>query len=451
MVVSTKTKLGLVTDDDLLPCSMTVWYDTAVIFVDIDVVLRTVIATACVHVALCCAAVRQGATEQADSQWTVSSRGNPPIDREIQAHDGELHSQTQSRTSSKADGGKLAMAAVALQDHITRGIPHLHNLSVSDSVGRNVFPRASTKPHRAQQHRVARQLLGEEREYMLDQDPPPLTLAQRLGLVAAPATRLTVEEWAKVKSRSVLEGDSTQPCVICTEEFRLQPQVLLSCSHVFHKVCLKSFERFSGKKCCPMCRREQYETRVIHDGARLYREKCAIRIQACWRGFTARKWYRNVRKLVPPNDPHLRRQFFEAKFQDINDSLVQSCCSDIDAFLCDVDRSIAASRNVFDLFDQQQMSGHGMEEEEKEWLEAQEKAIQRDVLDCPICLTPLHSSRDALMPGRRVLLLSCSHLFHEPCLQAFERFCMERTVTCPLCRCHYTTRPVQGASIYGAK
>lgn len=54
-------------------------------------------------------------------------------------------------------------------------------------------------------------------------------------------------------------------------------QVLLSCSHVFHKTCLQAFERFSRRKLCPMCRKEQYETRVIHDAAQLFRHKCATR------------------------------------------------------------------------------------------------------------------------------------------------------------------------------
>ncbi|XP_066538145.1 RING finger protein 32 isoform X4 [Hoplias malabaricus] len=269
-------------------------------------------------------------------------------------------------SSSKVDGRKLAIAAVALQDHIAQTIPHLKSCS-------RTHPAASSRTHRARQHH--KETGPEPVEYVLDPDPPPLTLAQKLGLVAAPERRLTAEDWMEVKSRSLREGDSTQPCVICTEEFRLQPQVLLSCSHVFHKVCLKSFEHFSGRKCCPVCRREPYETRVIHDGASLYLEKCAVRIQACWRGFVARKWYKDLRKLVPPNDPQLRRQFFEAK------------------------------------------------------------AVCRDVSDCPICLTSLHSSK-------AVLLLSCSHLFHEPCLRAFERYCSETTVTCPLCRRMYTSRPV---------
>ncbi|KAI4893927.1 hypothetical protein NFI96_004098 [Prochilodus magdalenae] len=59
--VSTKTKAGLVTEDDPLPfChSMTVWYDTTAVFGDGDVVLRTVVVTVCVHVVLRGAAVCQ--------------------------------------------------------------------------------------------------------------------------------------------------------------------------------------------------------------------------------------------------------------------------------------------------------------------------------------------------------------------------------------------------------
>ena len=54
-------------------------------------------------------------------------------------------------------------------------------------------------------------------------------------------------------------------------------QVILSCSHVFHKNCLQAFERFSGKKTCPMCRKEQYQTRVVFDGTDSYKHKSAVR------------------------------------------------------------------------------------------------------------------------------------------------------------------------------
>lgn len=120
--------------------------------------------------------------------------------------------------------------------------------------------------------------------------------------------------------------------------------MLLSCSHVFHKTCLQAFERFSRRKCCPMCRKERYETRVIHDGAHLFKHKCATRylhytclfltlktcalppvfsrsethlrvsrIQAHWRGYVARKRFKLLRKFHSPKDKHLRRKFLQEK------------------------------------------------------------------------------------------------------------------------------------------
>ncbi|KAG9348037.1 hypothetical protein JZ751_004057 [Albula glossodonta] len=264
--------------------------------------------------------------------------------------------------------------------------------------------------------------------------------AQRLGLVDAPPMPLTAQEWRRVKTRSVDEGDSSQPCVICREEFRLQPQVLLSCSHVFHKVCLQAFEKFSGRKSCPMCRKEQYETRVIHDGARLYREKCAVRIQAYWRGYVIRKWYTQIKKTVPPKDKQLRRKFYEKKFQELNDSLVRSCDNNVDEFLSTIDCVLASSRNVFHQFEKLQSS----EIKEVDWENIQEKAVKRETQDCPICLTPLCvaslGTRAKEEERRRVFLLSCSHLFHCCCLEAFEHFCIEGQPVCPLCRSLYHKR-----------
>uniref|UniRef100_A0A673JF96 Ring finger protein 32 n=1 Tax=Sinocyclocheilus rhinocerous TaxID=307959 RepID=A0A673JF96_9TELE len=235
----------------------------------------------------------------------------------------------------------------------------------------------------------------EEREYVLDRGPPPLTLAQRMGLVVAPSRRLTAEEWAEVKTRSIQEGDSTQPCVICT---------VLFCD----LVPLKS---------CPMCRKEQ--------------------IQAFWHGYLVRKWYSNIKKylaLLCLTETHFHVICFLNQFQEMNDSLVQSCSTDVEAFLNDIDRSVATSHDILRRFDNKYMSVSEMEE--KDWLEAQEKAVQRGVQDCPICLNRLGSNNSSSKEDRNVLLLSCSHLFHEPCLQAFL-FCHEVKPTRPLCRSHY--------------
>ncbi|KAM7120256.1 RING finger protein 32 isoform 2-T3 [Molossus nigricans] len=284
----------------------------------------------------------------------------------------------------------LAVTAVALQDHILHDL-QLRNLSVADpsktrapkgentsrSLKRNTKAVIDTGLQKTPQGPKEE---DPEKEYVLDPKPPPLTLAQRLGLFEPPPPPLSAEEWGSVKQRSVSQGDSMQPCPICKEEFQLRPQVLLSCSHVFHRACLQAFERFASKKTCPLCRKSQYQTRVIHDAARLFKATCATRIQACWRGHVVRTWYRDLRRTRPPTDPKLRRRFFE------------------------------------------------------------EKALHRETSECSICLTPLSLSSGRSQRPRETALLSCSHVFHHACLRALEQFSWGDSSpfhACPLCRSCY--------------
>lgn len=228
--------------------------------------------------------------------------------------------RNKDRSSNK---GNLAVTAVALQDHLLHDL-QLGHLSVADPC--KIKARKKEKKSKSLKRDATAiidtglrkstegpNMEDPEKEYVLDPTPPPLTLAQKLGLLPPPPLPLSSDEWERVKQRSLLQGDSIQPCPICKEEFELHPQVLLSCSHVFHRACLQAFEKFTNKKTCPLCRKNQYQTRVIHDGARLFRVKCATRIQAYWRGYIVRKWYRNLRKIIPPSDAKLRRKFFEEK------------------------------------------------------------------------------------------------------------------------------------------
>lgn len=100
-----------------------------------------------------------------------------------------------------------------------------------------------------------------------------------MGLVAINKERdlLNEHEWSQVKDKYKKRGDFKQPCVICKEQLGSQQQVLLSCTHTFHRTCLEVFERFSGKKSCPMCRKEKYETRVVHDASQYYKDLCAAK------------------------------------------------------------------------------------------------------------------------------------------------------------------------------
>lgn len=206
----------------------------------------------------------------------------------------------------------------------------------------------------------------------------------------------------------------------------------------FHRTCLEAFEKFSGRKSCPMCRKEQYQRRIIHEGAKEHREKCATRIQAAWRGYIVRQWYRKLRQTVPPKDPKLRKKFYEDKFQDITDRLLQSMEASnqsVDNLLLEIDQSIAASRDTM-----RQLDGNNEDTmTEKDWDQVQLQAVRRSVTDCPICIMPLTDQGlyRKNSPSRPTVLLSCSHVFHSTCLQAFEEFSLEKRRVCPVCRSSY--------------
>ncbi|XP_029089485.1 LOW QUALITY PROTEIN: RING finger protein 32 [Monodon monoceros] len=337
--------------------------------------------------------------------------------------------------SSKQDN--LAVTAVALQDHMLHDL-QLRNLSIADhsktkdkctnvhswtenrskSLKRNTKAIIDTGLKKTTQGPKAE---DPEKEYVLDPKPPPLTLAQKLGLFEPPPLPLSSDEWEKVKQRSFLQGESMQPCPTCKEEFELRPQVLLSCSHVFHRACLQAFEKFGNKKTCPLCRKNQYQTRVIHDGARPFRIKCATRIQAFWRGPVVRKWYRELRRMVPPTDAKLRRKFFEAKFTEVSHRLLCSYHTDIDELFSEIDRCLALNRSVLQQLEY--TCGHELTEED--WGKIQTQALLRTA--------PAPSSR-------HTVLLSCSHVFHHTCLLALEEFSLGDSSpfhVCPLCRSCY--------------
>ncbi|XP_069816601.1 RING finger protein 32 [Dendropsophus ebraccatus] len=341
----------------------------------------------------------------------------------------------------------VILTTVALQDHILQNL-QLQHLSLADPCrgirsmnksGARTVNRKMVKPvvdtgiRRKPTERAA--INTTEEEYVLEPFGPKLTLAQRLGIVEAPAMPLSRDEWFKVKQRSIEQGDSLQPCVICKEEFKLHPQVLLSCSHVFHRTCLEAYEKFTGRKTCPMCRRNQYQTRVIHDAAQLFRVKCATRIQACWRGYIVRKWYRHFRQTTPPKDPRLRKKFFEEKLSEISDRLVRCCNPDIDGLFSEIDQAIAISHNVFHQLEQKCNPEIG----EAEWEKIQLQAVRQEIMDCPICIMPLCPNNEEHRgpSNRQTVLLSCSHVFHLACLQAFEEFSLGKCLVCPLCRSPY--------------
>ncbi|XP_032228491.2 RING finger protein 32 [Nematostella vectensis] len=339
-----------------------------------------------------------------------------------------------------------ALTAVALQDHWAR------SLSLKDPVKKKIN---HSLPVAAKPRSTAARIKGgkgpetreSNKEYVLDPVPPPPTLAQKYGLVEAPEKLLSDTDWQSVKQQSNARLDSTLPCVICKEDFGNLQQVLLSCSHVFHRTCLEAFEKFSGKKCCPMCRKEKYQKRIIHEGAKQHRVKCVIRIQAAWRGYVLRSWYRKLRQTVAPKDPKLRQKFYENKLQSITDRLVgsmEASRATVDNLMSEINQSLASSRNIMSRIDGDCIKSPISSQE---WEQARLKAVERCTTDCPICIMPLaqqglYNRETSACAGkhRPSVLLSCSHVFHMTCLQAFEEFTTSTKHVCPVCRATYQKR-----------
>lgn len=87
------------------------------------------------------------------------------------------------------------------------------------------------------------------------------------------------------------------------------------------------------------------------------------------------------------------------------------------------------------------------------------QAVERCEKDCPICIMPLgnisegNAEIDSPRRGKRVtVLLSCTHVFHLCCLEAFEELSLGVQKICPVCRGGYQKRVQdlwgEGRSIY---
>lgn len=114
-----------------------------------------------------------------------------------------------------------------------------------------------------------------------------LTLGQRMGLFEKPPEPLAQQDWHAVEQKNLKRNE--KECPICCESLQFHEQTILSCSHVFHKTCLHSFEKFmknkGAEKHCPICRTTCYDSKPFVEGQRRYLVNSCIRIQSVARGF----------------------------------------------------------------------------------------------------------------------------------------------------------------------
>ncbi|CAE8606600.1 unnamed protein product [Polarella glacialis] len=402
-----------------------------------------------------------------------------------------------------ADGSRGEVwRAVALQAHLLHGAcgsgppprragPSIRSFSAharqeepffaaSSSSGRSQRPAASGSQGVGQYAEM-------DYEEKIRRHQASLSLAHRMGLVAAPAQPLSREQWDAVKAASDSRLDSEVPCSICLDDFQLRPQVILSCSHVFHGECLRSFERFSGKRHCPLCRCPSYDATLHQGGFTVWRKKCASRIQRAWRGYRSRnEFFQQLRRPeVRSEAPALHRRFCGRALKAIGGKLEKACVDREDAldrFLEELDGSVAQCNEQlregllgFEILhggvvpaagaghspavaspESQPMAAAAQVElgvaaaaastrsagaDAECWAKARRSALGRgDEVDCPICFQACQLRGKG---GTRVELLSCSHVFHRCCVMSFESFHVFEAHQCPVCRQMYERRPWQ--------
>lgn len=287
-----------------------------------------------------------------------------------------------------------------------------------------------------------------------------LTLAQRLGIVEKPPQPLTNDDWGKIEEASKKrEGDHS--CPICLEGFKTpNNQIILSCSHVFHKTCLANFEKFTNARVCPLCRRQDYEKKNFDQGFMTYLTSQVIKVQKVFRGYNSRrKLYAELAKTYKASSTRFRRRLLAYKLQVLNEKMskkVRTRQKETEKLIVEIDKNLDDKNNVMDKLVEIQNLHRQTQENIREalpnavlnqvaskdretnvdiksnqaWQEAYKVACLRNEKSCAICFNELNN-------GKKLFLLNCTHVFHSSCLLSFEYYALLNKHCCPVCRSDY--------------
>jgi hypothetical protein len=278
-----------------------------------------------------------------------------------------------------------------------------------------------------------------------------LSLAQRLGLVPAAPEPISKEKWESIEKAAQGRYAKDSLCPICLCEFKTDEQTILSCSHVFHKVCFESFEKHTKIKACPICRKQNYDKRKTNYGLISFITKCVIKIQKLWRGFSCRKYFFEIFCRNPDNLPRIikmKKRMISYRLMKVGrrvDKTMKMKTKVTEDFIQKMDENLKFNNESIEK--QIESIYHCNEENKyqikellphkkspqiigKQWHEIKEKGLKLCGNECTICLANL-------FPNKNLYLLSCCHIFHSQCIESLERYSLTGKNLCPLCRSEY--------------
>ncbi|KAJ2995877.1 RING finger protein 32 [Globomyces sp. JEL0801] len=235
-----------------------------------------------------------------------------------------------------------SLYAAAIQEYITnQHFPSIRKKESSKSL------EWSKDIHRKQERKQDKGYMMGDTDRVIETSNRPKGLAEKLGIIPT-VTKLNGADWNEIKKQA-LKGSSQQVCMICQEPYQLQEQILLSCSHLFHRTCFESYEKFIPNPMCPLCRQCNYEKLSTFDGRKQYIQQCAIKIQKNWRMIRDRRKYLKLMETHVPKERILYQKYCLKKIESCHDQLttsLESSQSQFDDFIHQLDLTIEKNKQI---------------------------------------------------------------------------------------------------------
>lgn len=220
---------------------------------------------------------------------------------------------------------------------------------------------------------------------------------------------LNEDKWIECERKYIERYTSIASCPVCHDGYESlsRTQILLSCSHAFHMLCMHSYARYVQCRKCPICRAENFSCIATNIGHDLFRNRCATRIQALVRGS-------QVRSVSQLPNKRLYRAVQKAA------QIISEDSKSLDFLFKSLDILMEQRREL--------MADKLPTTPDVDWKFVEKISKSRGCHECAICIMPI---KDELA------LLSCSHQFHSSCISNFELFSEGNDKSCPYCRQSY--------------